>query len=102
MPQTNFDLNTASEQSSKLQFLLQRLKKDVDSELPDKAGQVFKCKMTALEMKSTKTIKVHKVIWTDVGNGAKGAIGGIMKAISLWAKILGRTTLSNGVRIFHW
>ncbi|KAI8456190.1 hypothetical protein BY996DRAFT_6581733 [Phakopsora pachyrhizi] len=29
--------------------------------------------MTALEMKSTKTLKVHKVIWTDFGNGAKGA-----------------------------
>ncbi|CAH7667729.1 hypothetical protein BY996DRAFT_6581729 [Phakopsora pachyrhizi] len=52
-----------------------------NSELPDKAEQVFKCKMTALEMKSTKTLKVHKVIWTDFGNGAKGAFGGIMKGM---------------------
>ncbi|CAH7687939.1 SNF2 family N-terminal domain-domain-containing protein [Phakopsora pachyrhizi] len=62
-------------------FLLRRLKKDVESELPDKVERVIKCKMSALQMKLTNTLKVHKVIWTDVGNGAKGATGGVMKGL---------------------
>ncbi|POV96926.1 hypothetical protein PSTT_15364 [Puccinia striiformis] len=65
-------------------FLLRRLKKDVESELPDKVERVIKCKMSGLQLKLTNQMKVHKMIWTDVdqaANTAKGSAGtgGVMR-----------------------
>lgn len=67
-------------------FLLRRLKKDVESELPDKVERVIKCKMSGLQLKLTNMLKIHKVIWTDVdsyANSSKGSngSGGIMKCL---------------------
>ncbi|KAG0146515.1 hypothetical protein CROQUDRAFT_62810 [Cronartium quercuum f. sp. fusiforme G11] len=64
-------------------FLLRRLKKDVESELPDKVERVIKCKMSGLQLKLTNMLKIHKVIWTDVDSYAdkKGGSGGIMKGL---------------------
>lgn len=67
-------------------FLLRRLKKDVESELPDKVERVIKCKMSGLQLKLTNMLKIHKVIWTDVdsyANNLKGnnGTGGIMKGL---------------------
>ncbi|GAA6010615.1 hypothetical protein JCM10207_007766 [Rhodosporidiobolus poonsookiae] len=53
-------------------FLLRRLKKDVESDLPDKVERVIKCKMSSLQVKLTKQIKEHGMIFTDVGGSADG------------------------------
>ncbi|KAI9337591.1 SNF2 family N-terminal domain-containing protein [Zopfochytrium polystomum] len=43
-------------------FLLRRLKKDVESELPDKVETVVKCPMSALQKKITEWVKLRRVI----------------------------------------
>ncbi|KAJ3303945.1 hypothetical protein HDU76_005277, partial [Blyttiomyces sp. JEL0837] len=43
-------------------FLLRRLKKDVESELPDKVETVIKCPMSALQRKITDWVKARRVI----------------------------------------
>ncbi|KAI9331458.1 SNF2 family N-terminal domain-containing protein [Zopfochytrium polystomum] len=43
-------------------FLLRRLKKDVEAELPDKVETVIKCPMSALQRKMTDWVKVRRVI----------------------------------------
>ncbi|KAI5474907.1 ATP-dependent helicase STH1/SNF2 [Pseudohyphozyma bogoriensis] len=47
-------------------FLLRRLKKDVESDLPDKVERVIKCKMSSLQLKLTTQIKKHGMIFTDM------------------------------------
>ena len=49
-------------------FLLRRLKKDVESELPDKVEKVIKCKMSGLQWKLYKVMKEHNVLITDDTN----------------------------------
>jgi len=43
-------------------FLLRRLKKDVESELPDKVEKVIKVRMSALQSQLYKQMKKHKMI----------------------------------------
>jgi ATP-dependent helicase STH1/SNF2 len=43
-------------------FLLRRLKKDVESELPDKVEKVIKVRMSALQGQLYKQMKKHKMI----------------------------------------
>lgn len=50
-------------------FLLRRLKKDVEAELPDKVEKVIKCRMSALQVKLYQQMKRHKVILGDNGGG---------------------------------
>lgn len=47
-------------------FLLRRLKKDVESDLPDKVERVIKCKMSSLQLKLTRQIKEHGMIFTEM------------------------------------
>ncbi|GAA5820365.1 hypothetical protein JCM10212_003933 [Sporobolomyces blumeae] len=60
-------------------FLLRRLKKDVESDLPDKVERVIKCKMSSLQLKLTRQIKEHGMIFTEMGssddNNKKKATG---------------------------
>ncbi|GAA5863719.1 hypothetical protein JCM3774_001226 [Rhodotorula dairenensis] len=56
-------------------FLLRRLKKDVESDLPDKVERVIKCKMSSLQVKLTKQIKEHGMIFTDGPTDTKKATG---------------------------
>jgi ATP-dependent helicase STH1/SNF2 len=51
-------------------FLLRRLKKDVESELPDKVEKVIKVKMSALQSQLYKQMKKFKMIAS--GSDAKG------------------------------
>ncbi len=53
-------------------FLLRRLKKDVESELPDKVEKVIKVRMSALQSQLYKQMKKHKMI-AD-GKDAKGYV----------------------------
>ncbi|GLB36607.1 putative snf2-ATP coupling, chromatin remodelling complex [Lyophyllum shimeji] len=55
-------------------FLLRRLKKDVESELPDKVEKVIKVRMSALQSQLYKQMKKHKMI---ADGGSKGKTGGI-------------------------
>ncbi|KAF8887716.1 SNF2 family N-terminal domain-containing protein [Infundibulicybe gibba] len=56
-------------------FLLRRLKKDVESELPDKVEKVIKVRMSALQSQLYKQMKKHKMI-AD-GKDSKGNSGGV-------------------------
>ncbi|KAF9066567.1 SNF2 family N-terminal domain-containing protein [Rhodocollybia butyracea] len=56
-------------------FLLRRLKKDVESELPDKVEKVIKVRMSALQSQLYKQMKKHKMI--AAGNDAKGKNVGV-------------------------
>jgi ATP-dependent helicase STH1/SNF2 len=53
-------------------FLLRRLKKDVESELPDKVEKVVKIKMSALQSQLYKQMKKYKMIAS--GTDAKGLV----------------------------
>ena len=53
-------------------FLLRRLKKDVESELPAKVEKVIKVKMSALQSQLYKQMKKYKMI-AD-GNDSKGCV----------------------------
>lgn len=46
-------------------FLLRRLKKDVESELPDKVEKVIKCKMSTLQSQLYKYMKEYKMFPND-------------------------------------
>ncbi|OBZ79208.1 Chromatin structure-remodeling complex subunit snf21 [Grifola frondosa] len=56
-------------------FLLRRLKKDVESELPDKVEKVIKVRMSALQSQLYKQMKKYKMI-AD-GKDSKGKSGGV-------------------------
>ncbi|KAF5392562.1 hypothetical protein D9757_002111 [Collybiopsis confluens] len=56
-------------------FLLRRLKKDVESELPDKVEKVIKVRMSALQSQLYKQMKKHKMI-AD-GKDSQGKNGGV-------------------------
>jgi ATP-dependent helicase STH1/SNF2 len=73
-------------------FLLRRLKKDVESELPDKVERVIKCKMSSLQKKLYQQMKNHKMLLAgeDLGPGRKGkpqGIRGLQNAIMQLRKI---------------
>ncbi|EPQ28278.1 uncharacterized protein PFL1_04105 [Pseudozyma flocculosa PF-1] len=74
-------------------FLLRRLKKDVESELPDKVEKVIKCKMSSLQHKLYQQMKKHKMILSgeDAGVAGKKAkpqgIRGLQNAIMQLRKI---------------
>ncbi|KAG8763856.1 hypothetical protein FRC11_011004 [Ceratobasidium sp. 423] len=54
-------------------FLLRRLKKDVESELPDKIEKVIKCKMSALQSQLYMQFKKHGMLFTD-SKDSKGQV----------------------------
>lgn len=61
-------------------FLLRRLKKDVESELPDKVEKIIKIRMSALQGQLYKQMKKYKMI-AD-GKDVKGKQGGGVKGLS--------------------
>lgn len=61
-------------------FLLRRLKKDVESELPDKVEKVMKVRMSALQAQLYKQMKKYKMI-AD-GKESKGNRSGGVKGLS--------------------
>jgi ATP-dependent helicase STH1/SNF2 len=46
-------------------FLLRRLKKDVESELPDKVEKVVKCKLSALQSRLYNQLKKFGMLYTS-------------------------------------
>ncbi|KAJ7903296.1 SNF2 family N-terminal domain-containing protein [Mycena leptocephala] len=69
-------------------FLLRRLKKDVESELPDKVEKVIKVRMSALQSQMYKQMKKHKVIADgNAKNGKPGGVKGLSNELMQLRKI---------------
>ncbi|RGB30163.1 SNF2 family N-terminal domain-containing protein [Rhizophagus diaphanus] len=68
-------------------FLLRRLKKDVESELPDKVERVVKCKLSALQLKLYSQMKRHGVLFVNTGEKGKTGIKGLNNTIMQLRKI---------------
>ena len=64
-------------------FLLRRLKKDVESELPDKVERVVKCKLSALQSRLYWQMKKHGVLFA----GKSGGSGYVLFYIYIYAWI---------------
>ncbi|RIA94836.1 SNF2 family N-terminal domain-containing protein [Glomus cerebriforme] len=68
-------------------FLLRRLKKDVESELPDKIETVIKVKMSALQVKLYNQMKKHGALFVNKGEKGKTGIKGLNNTIMQLRKI---------------
>ncbi|KAJ1310927.1 hypothetical protein OPQ81_009439 [Rhizoctonia solani] len=70
-------------------FLLRRLKKDVESELPDKIEKVIKCKMSALQSQLYMQFKKHGMLFTDSkdSRGKQAGIKGLNNTVMQLRKI---------------
>ncbi|KAI9309998.1 SNF2 family N-terminal domain-containing protein [Dichotomocladium elegans] len=68
-------------------FLLRRLKKDVESELPDKVERVIKCKLSALQSKLYSQMKKSGILFTATGEKGKTGIKGLNNTIMQLRKI---------------
>ncbi|KAF8927790.1 SNF2 family N-terminal domain-containing protein [Dissophora ornata] len=68
-------------------FLLRRLKKDVESELPDKVESVVRCKMSALQLKLYNQMKKHGMLFTQGGEKGRTGIKGLNNTIMQLRKI---------------
>ncbi|KAI7864350.1 SNF2 family N-terminal domain-containing protein [Spinellus fusiger] len=68
-------------------FLLRRLKKDVESELPDKIERVIKCKLSALQLQMYSQMKKSRMLYTSLGNDGKTTIKGLNNKIMQLRKI---------------
>jgi len=53
-------------------FLLRRLKKDVESELPDKVEKIIKCRFSALQMKLYNQMKTNGMMFVADANQKSG------------------------------
>ncbi|KAI9331980.1 SNF2 family N-terminal domain-containing protein [Pilaira anomala] len=68
-------------------FLLRRLKKDVESELPDKVETVIKCKLSALQARLYSQMKKYGVLFGSSTANGKTSIKGLNNAIMQLRKI---------------
>jgi ATP-dependent helicase STH1/SNF2 len=68
-------------------FLLRRLKKDVEKDLPDKTEKVIKCKFSALQSKLYKQMVTHNKIVVSDGKGGKSNSRGLSNMIMQLRKL---------------
>ncbi|KAI9021184.1 SNF2 family N-terminal domain-containing protein [Hyaloraphidium curvatum] len=70
-------------------FLLRRLKKDVESELPDKVETVVKCKMSALQQRLYDQIRKHGFLpmVSEKDKGPKGGVRGLNNTVMHLRKV---------------
>ncbi|KAK1691456.1 SNF2 family domain-containing protein [Colletotrichum godetiae] len=68
-------------------FLLRRLKKDVEKDLPDKTEKVIKCKFSALQSKLYKQMVTHNRILVSDGQGGKAGARGLSNMIMQLRKL---------------
>lgn len=68
-------------------FLLRRLKKDVESELPDKVERVIRCKLSSLQLKLYNQMKKHGMLFTQGGEKGRTGIRGLNNTIMQLRKI---------------
>ncbi len=68
-------------------FLLRRLKKDVEKDLPDKTEKVIKCKFSALQSRLYKQMVTHNKIAVSDGKGGKAGARGLSNMIMQLRKL---------------
>ncbi|GAW22388.1 hypothetical protein ANO14919_119250 [Xylariales sp. No.14919] len=68
-------------------FLLRRLKKDVEKDLPDKTEKVIKCKFSALQTRLYKQMVTHQKIAVSDGKGGKTGVRGLSNMIMQLRKL---------------
>lgn len=68
-------------------FLLRRLKKDVEKDLPDKTEKVIKCKFSALQTRLYKQMVTHQKIAVSDGKGGKASARGLSNMIMQLRKL---------------
>lgn len=68
-------------------FLLRRLKKDVEKDLPDKQERVVKCSMSALQSKLYKQLVVHNKIMVNDSTGKKTGMRGLSNMLMQLRKL---------------
>ena len=68
-------------------FLLRRLKKDVEKDLPDKTEKVIKCKFSALQARLYKQMVTHQKIAVSDGKGGKAGARGLSNMIMQLRKL---------------
>ncbi|KAI0014042.1 SNF2-family ATP dependent chromatin remodeling factor snf21 [Xylariaceae sp. FL0662B] len=68
-------------------FLLRRLKKDVEKDLPDKTEKVIKCKFSALQSRLYKQMVTHQKIAVSDGKGGKASARGLSNMIMQLRKL---------------
>ncbi|KAJ4292284.1 transcriptional regulator [Collariella sp. IMI 366227] len=68
-------------------FLLRRLKKDVEKDLPDKTEKVIKCKFSALQARLYKQMVTHQKIAVSDGKGGKTGARGLSNMIMQLRKL---------------
>ncbi|KAF9771133.1 hypothetical protein IL306_011235 [Fusarium sp. DS 682] len=68
-------------------FLLRRLKKDVEKDLPDKTEKVIKCKFSALQSKLYKQMVTHNKLVVSDGKGGKTGARGLSNMIMQLRKL---------------
>ncbi|OAA38107.1 SNF2-family ATP dependent chromatin remodeling factor snf21 [Metarhizium rileyi] len=68
-------------------FLLRRLKKDVEKDLPDKTEKVIKCKFSALQSKLYKQMVTHNKLVVSDGKGGKTNARGLSNMIMQLRKL---------------
>ena len=68
-------------------FLLRRLKKDVEKELPDKQERVIKCKFSALQTKLYKQLVNNQTLSISDGKGGKTMMRGLTNMLMQLRKL---------------
>jgi ATP-dependent helicase STH1/SNF2 len=68
-------------------FLLRRLKKDVEKDLPDKQERVIKCSFSALQAKLYKQLVTHNRLMVSDGKGGKTGLRGLSNMLMQLRKL---------------
>ncbi|KAI5254622.1 hypothetical protein E4T42_02348 [Aureobasidium subglaciale] len=68
-------------------FLLRRLKKDVEKDLPDKQERVIKCNFSALQAKLYKQLVSHNRLMVSDGKGGKTGLRGLSNMLMQLRKL---------------
>ena len=68
-------------------FLLRRLKKDVEKDLPEKQERVIKCRFSALQSKLYKQLKNHNKMSVSDGKGGKTGMRGLSNMLMQLRKL---------------
>jgi ATP-dependent helicase STH1/SNF2 len=68
-------------------FLLRRLKKDVEKDLPDKTERVIKCNFSSLQAKLYKQLVTHNRLMVSDGKGGKTGMRGLSNMLMQLRKL---------------
>lgn len=68
-------------------FLLRRLKKDVEKDLPDKQERVIKCRFSALQSKLYRQLVTHNKMVVSDGKGGKTGMRGLSNMLMQLRKL---------------